>query len=216
MPPIFSIARNAFLEAIRQPIFIVLVLVGLLAMVCNVNLAAFTMGEDEKLLIDLCLSTLLIVGLLLAAVLCNVAFSAWLAARRSAAAARANYSDPLRPSWSVSARARWPSSAARSAISAGSDAPSRKLNAEWACNSTYGGLAMDEPVARRLAVHQHGASRLDDHVEVGTVNRVIGPPAVLHAPGVTHGNHQAPPAIGDDGMRSTPGRGDHARRLRAA
>jgi ABC-type transport system involved in multi-copper enzyme maturation permease subunit len=67
MPPIFSIARNAFLEAIRQPIFIVLVLVGLLAMVCNVNLAAFTMGEDEKLLIDLCLSTLLIVGLLLAA-----------------------------------------------------------------------------------------------------------------------------------------------------
>jgi ABC-type transport system involved in multi-copper enzyme maturation permease subunit len=67
MPPIFSIARNAFLEAIRQPIFIVLVLVGLLAMVCNVNLAAFTMGEDEKLLVDLGLSTLLIVGLLLAA-----------------------------------------------------------------------------------------------------------------------------------------------------
>lgn len=67
MPPIFSIARNAFLEAIRQPVFIVLVLVGLLAMVCNVNLAAFTMGEDEKLLVDLGLSTLLIVGLLLAA-----------------------------------------------------------------------------------------------------------------------------------------------------
>ena len=67
MPPIFSIARNAFLEAIRQPIFIVLVLVGLLAMVCNVNLAAFTMGEDEKLLVDLGLSTLLLVGLLLAA-----------------------------------------------------------------------------------------------------------------------------------------------------
>jgi len=44
MTPIFSIARNAFLEAIRQPIFIVLVLIGLLAMVCNVNLAAFTMG----------------------------------------------------------------------------------------------------------------------------------------------------------------------------
>jgi len=67
MPPIFSIARNAFLEAIRQPIFIVLVLVGLLAMVCNVNLAAFTMGEDEKLLVDLGLSTLFLVGLLLAA-----------------------------------------------------------------------------------------------------------------------------------------------------
>jgi ABC-2 type transport system permease protein len=67
MTPLFPIARNAFLEAIRQPIFIVLVLIGLLAMVCNVNLAAFTMGEDEKLLVDLGLSTLLIVGLLLAA-----------------------------------------------------------------------------------------------------------------------------------------------------
>jgi ABC-type transport system involved in multi-copper enzyme maturation permease subunit len=43
------------------------VLVGLLAMVCNVNLAAFTMGEDEKLLVDLGLSTLFLVGLLLAA-----------------------------------------------------------------------------------------------------------------------------------------------------
>lgn len=67
MLAILPIARNAFLEAIRQPIFIVLVLGGLLAMVCNVNLAAFTMGEDEKLLVDLGLSTLLIVGLLLAA-----------------------------------------------------------------------------------------------------------------------------------------------------
>jgi ABC-type transport system involved in multi-copper enzyme maturation permease subunit len=67
MTPIFSIARNAFLEAIRQPIFIVLVLIGLLAMVCNVNLAAFTMGEYEKLLVDLGLSTLFLVGLLLAA-----------------------------------------------------------------------------------------------------------------------------------------------------
>jgi ABC-type transport system involved in multi-copper enzyme maturation permease subunit len=67
MNALFPIARNAFLEAIRQPVFIVLVLIGLLAMVCNVNLAAFTMGEDEKLLIDLGLSTLFIVGLLLAA-----------------------------------------------------------------------------------------------------------------------------------------------------
>lgn len=67
MPPLFAIARNAALEALRQPVFIVLVLGGLLAMVCNVNLAAFTMGEDEKLLVDLGLSTLLVVGLLLAA-----------------------------------------------------------------------------------------------------------------------------------------------------
>lgn len=67
MPTIFSIARNGFLEAIRQPIYIVLILAGIVLMICNVNLAGFTMGEDDKLLVDLGLSTLFITGLLLAA-----------------------------------------------------------------------------------------------------------------------------------------------------
>jgi ABC-2 type transport system permease protein len=64
---VFTIARNAFLEAIRQPIFAVLLLGGMLALVLNVGLAAFTLDDDDKLLVDLGLSTLFLCGLLLAA-----------------------------------------------------------------------------------------------------------------------------------------------------
>lgn len=62
-----TIARNAFLESIRQPVFSVLVLAGMLALVLNVSLAAFTLDDDNKILVDLGLSTLFICGLLLAA-----------------------------------------------------------------------------------------------------------------------------------------------------
>ena len=64
---LFTIARNAFLESIRQPIHAVLVCVGLLALLLNVNIAAYTLEDDNKLLIDLGLSTLFLAGLLLAA-----------------------------------------------------------------------------------------------------------------------------------------------------
>jgi ABC-2 type transport system permease protein len=64
---VFAVARNAFLESIRQPVFVVLLVVGILALVLNVNLAAFAFEDDSKLLIDLGLSTLFIVGILLAA-----------------------------------------------------------------------------------------------------------------------------------------------------
>jgi ABC-type transport system involved in multi-copper enzyme maturation permease subunit len=64
---ILAIARNGFLESIRQPVFVVLLVVGMLGMVLNVNLAAFTLEDDNKLLIDLGLSTLFLTGLLLAA-----------------------------------------------------------------------------------------------------------------------------------------------------
>jgi ABC-2 type transport system permease protein len=65
--PLLAIARNAFLESIRQPVFVVVILAGILALVLNVNLAAFTLEDDNKLLIDLGLSTLFLTGLLLAA-----------------------------------------------------------------------------------------------------------------------------------------------------
>jgi len=64
---VLAVARNAFLESIRQPVFVVLLVVGILALVLNVNLAAFAFEDDNKLLIDLGLSTLFIVGILLAA-----------------------------------------------------------------------------------------------------------------------------------------------------
>jgi ABC-2 type transport system permease protein len=64
---VLAVARNAFLESIRQPVFVVLLVGGILALVLNVNLAAFAFEDDNKLLIDLGLSTLFLVGILLAA-----------------------------------------------------------------------------------------------------------------------------------------------------
>jgi ABC-2 type transport system permease protein len=64
---LFAIARNSFLESIRQPVFVVLIVIGILALVLNVNVAAFTLEDDNKLLIDLGLSTLFLIGLLMAA-----------------------------------------------------------------------------------------------------------------------------------------------------
>jgi len=62
-----TIARNAFLESIRQPVFSVILLTGMLALVFNVSLAAFTLDDDNKILVDMGLSTLFVCGLLLAA-----------------------------------------------------------------------------------------------------------------------------------------------------
>jgi ABC-2 type transport system permease protein len=64
---ILTIARTSLVESIRQPVFAVLVLVGTLALVLNVALAAFTLDDDNKLLVDLGLSTMFVCGLLLAA-----------------------------------------------------------------------------------------------------------------------------------------------------
>ncbi len=63
---VLAIARNAFQESVRQPVYVVLLFVGMLLLVLNPSLAAYTLGDDNKLLIDLGLSTLAICGLLLA------------------------------------------------------------------------------------------------------------------------------------------------------
>lgn len=64
---LLSITRNTLLESIRQPIFVVLVLVGILLMAMNPSLSAYTLDDDNKLLVDLGLSTVFVFCLLLAA-----------------------------------------------------------------------------------------------------------------------------------------------------
>lgn len=64
---LWSIARNSFTESIRQPLFVVLILVGTLMLILNVFLAAYTMDDDNKMLVDMGLSVLLTGGLFLAA-----------------------------------------------------------------------------------------------------------------------------------------------------
>lgn len=63
----FAIASNTFVETIRQPIYGVILLATAVLLMLNVSLAAFTLDSDDKLLLDLGLSTLLLSGLFLSA-----------------------------------------------------------------------------------------------------------------------------------------------------
>lgn len=72
---VLAIARNTFLESIRQPVFFVLILAGAIMQVLNLLLSAFTLGfseqtevaGDDKLLLDMGLATVMVVAILLAA-----------------------------------------------------------------------------------------------------------------------------------------------------
>lgn len=63
----YTIALNTFVETIRQPIYGVILAVTSAMLVLNVSLAAFTLDDDDKLALDLGLSTLLLSGLFLSA-----------------------------------------------------------------------------------------------------------------------------------------------------
>ena len=60
-----SIARNAFFESIRQPILLVLVLAGMLLLMLSNPLAAFTMEDDQRMLLDIGLATVFTIGILI-------------------------------------------------------------------------------------------------------------------------------------------------------
>lgn len=70
-----AIARNTFLEAVRQPIFFILILIGGGLQIVNTLLAAFSMGfteerevfGDDKMLFDMGLATVVVCCMLLAA-----------------------------------------------------------------------------------------------------------------------------------------------------
>jgi hypothetical protein len=63
---IYPIARNAFFESIRQPIVLVLVLSATLLLLLSSPLSAFTMDDDQRMLIDIGLATVFMIGMLLA------------------------------------------------------------------------------------------------------------------------------------------------------
>lgn len=67
---LFSITRVTFVEAIRQPIFVVLLLLGAMLMVLNPSVSGYSMepgAGDNKMLVDLGLGTVFLVGVFLAA-----------------------------------------------------------------------------------------------------------------------------------------------------
>lgn len=63
---LLAIAGNTFVETVRQPVYGVVLAATLFLMIFNVALAAYTLSDDDKLLTELNLSTLLLSGLFLA------------------------------------------------------------------------------------------------------------------------------------------------------
>lgn len=80
---LIAIARNAFVESIRQPVFFVIVLVAGVAQVLNTWNTGYSMGMettgevqgDNKLLLDLGMATVFVCGMLLAAFIATAVVS---------------------------------------------------------------------------------------------------------------------------------------------
>jgi ABC-2 type transport system permease protein len=73
---IYAISKVTFLQIIRQPIYGVLILLAMGLMAVAPAITGFTLDNDTKMLQDLCLSTILVAGLLLSAFCASGAISA--------------------------------------------------------------------------------------------------------------------------------------------
>lgn len=62
-----AIIRNTFFESVRQPIMLVVLVAATIALILSNPLAAFTMDDDQRMLIDIGLATVFLCGALLAA-----------------------------------------------------------------------------------------------------------------------------------------------------
>src|SRR5215813_10451940 len=80
---ILTIARNTFVESVRQPIYFILIMLCGILQVFNVLGSAYSMGYtetaevsgDNKLLLDLGLATIFVCGTLLAAFIATAVIS---------------------------------------------------------------------------------------------------------------------------------------------
>ena len=63
---LFAIAKNTFIETLRQPIYAIIILFALMLMVLAPTISMYTLDEDIKLLRELGLSTLFLAGLFIA------------------------------------------------------------------------------------------------------------------------------------------------------
>ena len=64
---LFHVVRYALIEALRQPVYVVVLLLVAAFLLANPTLSKFTLDDDNKLLIDLGLSTILLGGVVLGA-----------------------------------------------------------------------------------------------------------------------------------------------------
>lgn len=66
---LLAIARNTFFECVRQPISLVILIASVLLVLVSNPLSAFTLSDDQRMFIDLGLSTVFMSGVVLAALL---------------------------------------------------------------------------------------------------------------------------------------------------
>ena len=66
MGKLFTIAKNTFIETLRQPIYAIIIVAALLLFFLSPSLTMYTMSDDNKLLRELGLSTLFLTSLFIA------------------------------------------------------------------------------------------------------------------------------------------------------
>jgi len=66
MNKLFTIAKNTFIETLRQPIYSVIIIAALLLFFISPSIAMYTMDDDNKLLREIGLSTLFLTSLFIA------------------------------------------------------------------------------------------------------------------------------------------------------
>jgi len=66
MGKLFTIAKNTFIETLRQPVYLIIIIAALLLFFISPSLTMYTMTDDNKLLRELGLSTLFMTSLFIA------------------------------------------------------------------------------------------------------------------------------------------------------
>ncbi len=63
---LYAIAKNTFIETVRQPVYAVILLISLLLLILSPSITMYSIDDDNKLLREICLSTLFLSGLFIA------------------------------------------------------------------------------------------------------------------------------------------------------
>jgi len=66
MYKLFTIAKNTFIETLRQPVYLIIIIAALLLFFLSPSVTMYTMSDDNKLLRELGLSTLFVTSLFIA------------------------------------------------------------------------------------------------------------------------------------------------------
>ena len=72
---LWAIARNTAIECIRQPLVLAVLVAGTLLIILSIPFSGFTLMDDQRMFVDIALSTIFVCGTLLAAFLATNALS---------------------------------------------------------------------------------------------------------------------------------------------